>query len=95
MKLFHEAPREDAGAILRDGFSELADALRPGISVADVPPRLGRNRVLLEIATDLSHADLLPYAYNQHQWPPSGNAYREWRIPAELLNRYPRVVVLT
>ena len=90
MKLYHETNAQNVQSILTGGFIELGDDVRPGISVADRPPRLGRGPTIV-IHSDLATVQLEPYAYNVHQW--TANGYREWRVPAAVLNTFARTVI--
>jgi hypothetical protein len=93
VKLYHKTARANVASILHDGFRQDDDALRPGVSVADEPPGYA-GLVLIVIEADVSVEELDGYAYNRHQWPPNGNPYREWRVPAWRLNQFPRHEVI-
>ena len=95
VKLYHETAADNAASIIASGFHDSGPVATAsldmyGVFVADQPPSFGRGWVLLAIETDLSERDLAPYAYNVRVWRPHGNHYREWCVPAQVLNRYPR-----
>ena len=97
MLLYHETARANLASILKNGVRDdgpqpYAPGHRYGVYVADVPPRFrsGRDWVRIAIDADLSEPQLAPYAYNVASWPPHGNTYREWCIPARVLNGFPR-----
>ena len=60
---------------------------RRGQFVSDsLYPRVA-GHVVFEIDWDGTPEELEGYAYNVRVWPPHGNAYREWQVPGERLNR--------
>ena len=97
MRLYHETARENVASILNDGFRDAGPEPRVpgfpyGVYVADQPPRLqsGDKRALIAIEAGLSDEELNRYAYNHRAWPPHGNQYREWCVPARRLNEFSR-----
>jgi len=95
VRLYHETARENIASILAEGFRDGGpEPYAPGhnyaVYVADKPPRFrsGPSWALLAIDADLSETELARYAYNRRAW--SVNPYREWRVPAQVLNRFPR-----
>jgi hypothetical protein len=93
VRLYHETARENVASILRDGFHD-GGGDPSGVSVADEPPGFRSDWALLAIEAELSGEELDRFAYNKHQWPPNGNRYREWRVPAKRLNEFPRPKVI-
>ena len=99
MRLYHETPQENVPSILRDGFGDGgtdpgSSGGTSGVFVADERPRFRSDWAVLIIEADLSDEELEAYAHNRRVWPPHGNSYREWCVPAERLNRCGRPEVL-
>ncbi len=97
--LYHETARENVSSILRNGFQDGGPFPQPsgdlyGVCVADKPPRFRSDWALLAIEADLTPEELEAYAYNERVWPPNGNPYREWCVPAARLNACPKPVVI-
>ncbi len=91
MRFVHRTPRETAEAILARGFRDgegfyLTADVRKGVWLSDVPVDSQRGWVTLEVETDLTEADLAKY-----EWVDEGNYYREWLVPASLINARMRV----
>lgn len=92
--LYHRTRAESAEAILRDGFRDgsgnyLTESLHSGVWLSNVP--LDENEgacgdVLLEVQLDMTKDELA-----QYEWVEEGKPYREWLIPAAVLN--PRATV--
>ena len=88
MKLFHRTPA--AETILRQGFRDAAgyyvtDRLHEGVWLSTVPPDATDDAWgtdLLEV--DIPEADVAP-----HEWIEAGNPYREFVVPAAIVNRFP------
>jgi hypothetical protein len=89
MTLYHRTSRESAKQIQADGFRDgvgnyLTENSHSGVWLSNVP--LDENEgasgdVLLEITVSLTEADVSKY-----EWAEEGKGYREFLIPAELLN---------
>lgn len=91
MRLYHETDRRNVASILSEGFRDggpFGDLY--GVCVADRPPGFRADWVRLAIETDLSDEELEPYGWNKRAWLVNG--YREWCVPAERLNEFPRKV---
>lgn len=89
MKLYHRTTAASAEAILRGGFKDgtghyLTDQLHSGVWLSNEPLDCNegaRGDVLLEAALDMTEDDLAFY-----EWPEEGKPYREWLIPAVIVN---------
>jgi hypothetical protein len=89
LKLFHRTTAEKAAAILTGGFKDatghyITDEERTGVWFSSVPldeNEGARGDTLLEVIVDLSADDLADY-----EWVEEGKPYREWLIPAALIN---------
>src|SRR5947209_8567836 len=90
MIFYHATTHEAARAILSAGFRDnlgayLTDRIWTGAWVSDRPLDCndfgGRNEAVLMITLDATVAEL-----QQYEWAEDGKPYREWLIPAELLN---------
>ena len=96
MIFYHRTTAEAADLILRVGFrdtrgSYMTDREFEGVWMSDRP--LDSNEgacgnVLIRIDLDLAPDDLADY-----EWVEDGKPYREWLVPADLLNRYCKVTV--
>ena len=89
MILFHRTEPERAEGILKNGFvdgpayAELADVA--GVWLSDCPLDCNegaKGDVLLEVQIGLQEADLADFELEE-----DGKPYREWCVPATLLNR--------
>jgi len=99
VRLYHETAPKNVGSILADGFHDSGPVRTAageiyGVFVADQPPQFGRGWALIYVDADLTDHDLAPYAWNTRAWPLHGNRYREWCVPAALLNRCGRPHVI-
>jgi hypothetical protein len=99
MRLYHSTTARRASRIMRDGFRDAKGyygfrMLHTGVWFSDVPvgvnegakgePGLGDPVIVIEIAENqISH-----FERSTVGWP-----YREWCLPAELVNRVPRRVI--
>jgi len=87
--LFHRTTANAAQAILSSGFKDgtgkyLAKNEYSGVWLSDVPLTLNEGAdgdTLLEVNLDLPKDELQDY-----EWVEDGKPYREWLIPAELIN---------
>jgi hypothetical protein len=96
MRLYHETAPDNVASILSGGFRDGANVeVGPsGVFVADARPRFRADWAVLVVEADLSEEELETCAYNRRVWPPNGNAYREWCVPAARLNACGRPVVI-
>jgi hypothetical protein len=95
MRFYHTTTEEAAASILVDGFRDgvgayLTTDLRQGVWLSNVP--LGGNEeatgdTVLEVNLDVTEDDMAPYAWVQDE----SFGYREWLVPAELVNTRGRV----
>lgn len=89
MKLYHRTSASNAKAILQDGFKDgtghyLTDDLHSGVWLSNFPLDCNEGAwgdVLLEVALDMTEGELAAY-----EWPEEGKTYREWLIPAVIVN---------
>jgi hypothetical protein len=87
VRVYHSTSRETAEAIERDGFRDgtgtyLTSEKFTGVWVSDRPldeNEGGMAEALLIV--EVPDAELEPY-----EWVEEGKPYREWLVPAELLN---------
>ncbi len=96
MILFHRTDKEAADAILRDGFRDACGSYgtthnHRGVWFSNVP--LDENEgacgdVLLRVAARFSYKQLAAY-----EWVSERNGYREWLIPASLVNAHAKVTI--
>ena len=89
MRLYHRTTHDAAQGILRDGFRNgagryMTDQEWQGVWLSDVPidPHGGPSGDML-LAVDLN---LSEKAIAEYEWKEAGKGYREWLIPAELIN---------
>ena len=88
---FHRTTRHNADLILAGGFKDgrgtyLTDQVFEGVFLSDRPLDCneGANSdALLSVTLPLSIADL-----EQYEWREEGKTYREWHVPAALLNEH-------
>ncbi len=95
IRLFHATSGEAATQIGRDGFEDrtgyyLTDTTWTGVWVSDVP--LDENDFDIKPSpTDAYFAiDADEARIAEFEWIEEGKTYREWLIPAVLLNTFPR-----
>jgi hypothetical protein len=87
--VYHRTTRKAADAILRDGFRDatgtyLTDTEHTGVWVSDRPldANEGANGShVLKVTVDLSNEQMADY-----EWVDEGKPYREWLVPAAILN---------
>lgn len=87
--LYHRTPNPDQ--LLAEGFCDtegtyFMTSWHHGVFLSDQP--LGINegaRSGCVIAVDIPESEIA-----QFEWAQEDATYREWRVPADLLNRYPR-----
>jgi hypothetical protein len=95
MKLYHRTNAANAEAILRDGFRDsvgtyLTDQEWTGVWVSDRPFDEGAEEsTLLQIELALPEDAIADY-----EWIEDGKGYREWLVPARLLNEHANVRVV-
>jgi hypothetical protein len=91
MILYHVTSSEKADAIKRDGFrdgvgSYMTDTEHCGVWLSDRPLDANEGAwgdTTIAIDLPLSEADL-----DQYEWKEKGKGYREWLIPAAIINKY-------
>jgi hypothetical protein len=96
-KFYHTTTESAAVAILRDGFRDAEGGFLTGLQwkgvwMSDAPldPNEGvKGITVLVIQTDLSLG-----AFASYEWVEEGKPYREWLIPASLLNSSCKVSML-
>jgi hypothetical protein len=89
--LYHRTTRKNADAILKCGFKDgsgtyLTDRRWSGVWLSNIPLDCNEGAVgeiLLEIRLDLPESAIADY-----EWIEEGKSYREWLIPAALLNSH-------
>jgi hypothetical protein len=89
MKLFHRAYAKDADRILRSGFKDgtgnyMTEHQHSGVWLSDVPLDANEGAfgdTLLAVELNLSEEELRKF-----EWVEEGKGYREWLIPAALIN---------
>jgi hypothetical protein len=87
MIVYHRTTEENAADILEAGFadstgSDLTEKDTAGVWISDSPlDRKEAGDVLLRIKLDATHSDLADF-----EWVEQGESYREWLVPAVLLN---------
>jgi hypothetical protein len=96
MILFHRTTEEAAASILRNGFKDATGRYGTtqdwtGVWVSNIPLRAGlggaEGNAFLRIALRAHAAKL-----SEFEWVEKGKGYREWLIPAVLLNKYGKVM---
>jgi hypothetical protein len=90
MIFYHRTTAANAMSILSDGFRDatgnyLTDRESSGVWLSDVP--LGVNEgctgdTLLRVTLNLSESKAADW-----EWVEEGKPYREWQIPADIINR--------
>jgi hypothetical protein len=96
MLLFHRTSSADAARIIREGFGDASGAYMTtrrhvGVWLSDRPLDENEGAIgdtLLEV--DLS---LTEDAIAEYEWTEEGKPYREWLMPAELINGNARVAI--
>ena len=96
LKLCHRTSTQAASAILRSGFEDrtgtyLTTTEWSGVWLSNIPLDINEGAggdVLLEVELDLTEEVLLGY-----EWSEEGKTYREWLIPAALINAKGKVRV--
>jgi len=89
LRLFHRTSAETAEAILKSGFKDgtgsyLTAQEYSGVWLSDVPldPNEGAfGDILLEVMLNVPEQEL-----EQFEWKEEGKGYREWLVPALLIN---------
>lgn len=96
MLLYHRTTHDAAQSILREGFRNHADSYMTdrewrGVWLSDAPldPNDGAWGDTL-LAVDLSLPD---EAIADYEWIEEGKGYREWLVPAELINANSKVTI--
>jgi hypothetical protein len=90
--LYHRTNRESAESILYDGFKDgvgtyLTDRVWRGVWLSNIPldeNEGARGEVLLAVHLQIPARELR----EQYEWKEQGKGYREFLIPAEVLNRH-------
>jgi hypothetical protein len=92
-KLYHRTSRVAARRIMRHGFKDstnhyMEQRLDAGVWLSSVPVNYNgaSGDVLLRVDADLEESELAKY-----EWIEKGRDYREWLVPAALVN--PRMTV--
>jgi len=96
--LYHRTNPEAAEAILREGFRDatgqyLTDQHWSGVWLSDVPLDVNVNLqgdVLLKVNLGIPSHELR----QKYEWQEEGKPYREFLIPAEVVNSYAKKVEL-
>lgn len=96
MKLYHRTSAESADAIVISGFKDSTDKYmsnedQAGVWLSNTPldPNEGtQDGPLLLVELALSEQELTKYEWIQ------GNSYREWLIPADLINSNSKVTMI-
>jgi hypothetical protein len=94
------SPTTDAAeAIMREGFRDatdsymLANLTLTGVLISDVPLDINEGatgeQVIIDELPDL--VQINDHEINDHELVEEANTYREWRVPASLLNRHARL----
>jgi hypothetical protein len=89
MTLYHRTTKPNAEAILAVGFNDGegfygTTMLTSGVFLSDRPLDVNegaRGDVLLEVHLELTNEEI-----DWYEWKEEGKPYREWQIPASLLN---------
>jgi hypothetical protein len=98
MKLYHATSLKAAESILKEGFRDgtgtyLTQQAWSGVGLSDVPldesviTKCGET--LLEVDIELSELEL-----SEYDWPEEGKPYREFLIPASVVNSRGRIRVV-
>jgi hypothetical protein len=97
MKLYHRTARANAESILREGFRDHTDYymtrnLYTGVWFSSTPLDVNEGILgdtVLCLSLDLNEADLA-----QYEWVEEGKGYREWLMPAALVNINGEVAIM-
>lgn len=97
MRLFHRTSVDAARVILNSGFKDgtgkyMTTNKYSGVWLSNVPLTLNEGAdgdTLLEVNLDLPDEELQLY-----EWAEEGKPYREWMIPAALINTRARVRII-
>ena len=95
--LFHRTTEEGASAILDAGFRDatgnyLTSQEWTGVWFSNVPLDVNegaKGDVLLKVSLSLTERDIAPY-----EWIEEGKPYREWLVPAALVNPAAQVEIV-
>lgn len=92
MRVYHRTSADDAERIMRDGFNDHADIFGVGVWVSDPPcdeASLPASKREALVAVDLSEEAITEYEvlWDRPGDAPSWARYREWIVPAAVLNR--------
>ena len=84
---------ETAAAIMTQGFrdatgSYLTDSEHSGVWVSDRPLSAGEGGVIGN--EPLLRVDVPEDVLREYEWVEDGKGYREWLVPAMVLNQHPR-----
>jgi hypothetical protein len=98
MRLFHRTTDPAAASILTHGFKDargtyMTATLHRGVWLSNVPVTVNegaKGDALLEVMLDLPEAALATY-----EWIGEEKLYREWLVPARLVNAHAQVRLLT
>ena len=95
MRFFHATGNKNAEAILKESFRDgtnfyLTDLEWSGVWISDKP---FDDAHLLD-GTILFAIEIPEDANSELEWPEEGKPYREWLVPATLLNPYGPPVVI-
>jgi hypothetical protein len=96
-KLYHRTNRVAARRIMRHGFKDstnhyMTQRMHAGALLSSVPRNFNRGAsgdVLLRVDTDLGENELA-----QYEWVEKSRGYREWIVPAAVVNPRMRVTVV-
>ena len=97
-KLYHRTNRVAARRIMRHGFTDstnyyMTQRMRTGAWLSSIPLSFSdgvAGAVLLQVETDLRESELAEYESTEE-----GKAYREWMVPAAVINRRMKVSVVS
>ena len=96
-RLYHTTNRVAARRIMRHGFKDstnyyMTQRMHTGAWLSSVPLNFNEDisgDVLLQVETDLQEIELA-----QYEWIEEGKGYREWMVPAALINPHMKVSVV-
>ena len=97
IRLFHVTSTADTEAILKDGFQDghshyLTDSEWEGVWLIDNPdlrPDFDADQVVLQVDLELDESELI----HEYEWVGERKPYREFLLPAELVNRLGKVQI--
>jgi hypothetical protein len=80
---YHRTTAERAERIMKSGFDdESSNGRQSGVWLSDRPiSDTSDGDTLVKVYVDLSERELAPY-----KWVEEGQVYREWCVPADLIN---------